>query len=70
MASIPTIEGTIPFDAPNAGKPAETWYKVCQPSPTLFCSPRVSLACTSNHADTKGLLSFRSWATLTSRRPR
>ncbi|KAK4031497.1 hypothetical protein C8A01DRAFT_21285 [Parachaetomium inaequale] len=39
-AAIPTTEGTIPFDAPNAGKAAETWYKIVgsldSPSPPLI----------------------------------
>jgi L-proline amide hydrolase len=28
MISRPTTEGRIAFNAPNAGKPAETWYKI------------------------------------------
>jgi proline-specific peptidase len=28
MASLPTSEGEVPFDAPNAGKPCKTWYKI------------------------------------------
>ncbi|KAL2020052.1 hypothetical protein VTK56DRAFT_8955 [Thermocarpiscus australiensis] len=40
MAAAPTTEGTIPFDAPNAGKAAETWYKIVgsldSPSPPLI----------------------------------
>lgn len=36
MDSLPVLEATVPFNAPNGGKPGKTWYKIIgdlSPSP-------------------------------------